>query len=103
DGDWLDRAAIERDGSIRRLLAEIGRTYAPFLLANAAALEARAAEVVCTIDGRRWSQKPFSYQGKCPRWFREAAAAPSAPDRRWVGGLLAGSGCEALFTEGSTR
>jgi len=79
------------------LLAEAGRTYAPFLLANAAALEAGADEVVCTLDGLEYRQAPFGYQGKCLRWLREAHAALDGPTRAVVDGLLEGTGCEVLF------
>jgi glutathione S-transferase len=94
DGDWTPRAAIP--ATLRALLAEVGRVYAPFLLANAAALARGAEQVECTIDGRPWTQRPFPYQGKCLAWLREAYAALAAADRRAVDALLAGSGCEAL-------
>jgi glutathione S-transferase len=95
EGAWADRDAVAT--GLRALLAEVGRTYGPFLVANAAALAAGAAEVVCEIDGTRWVQKPFPYQGKCLRWLREAHAALAPADRRWVDGALAGSGCERLL------
>ena len=83
--------------SLHGLLAEIGRVYAPFLLGNAAALESGAEQVDCEIDGARWVQKPFPYQGKCLQWLREGHAALSADDRACVDATLAGTGCEALF------
>jgi glutathione S-transferase len=95
DGDWLARDAVPE--TLRALLAEAGRVYAPFLLGNAAALEAGNAQVECEIDGRKWVQKPFPYQGKCLGWLREQYAALAGPDRKDVDALLAGSGCEALF------
>ena len=67
--------------TLRALLAEVGRVYAPFLLANAAALERGAEQVECAIDGRPWVQRPFPYQGKCLRWLREGYAALAAGDR----------------------
>jgi hypothetical protein len=82
---------------VRALLAEVGRVYVPFLLANAAALDRGAEQVECTIDGRPWVQRPFPYQGKCLGWLREDRAALSEDDRRWVDATLAGTGCEALF------
>jgi glutathione S-transferase len=90
---WATRDAVD----LSPLLAEIGRTYAPFLLANADALAAGAPEVNCEIDGTRWVQRSFPYQGKCLRWLREAHAALAADDRRWVDDSMAGSGCERLF------
>ncbi len=94
-GDWTPRDAVP--DTLRDLLGEVGRVYAPFLLANAEALERGAESVECAIDGRPWVQRPFPYQGKCLRWLREARAALAADDRRAVDALLAGTGCERLF------
>jgi glutathione S-transferase len=99
DEDWTPRDAVPE--TFRALLGEIGRTHAPFLLANAAALEAGSSRVETHIDGRKWQQKPFPYQGKCLRWLREARAALAPGDRSFVDGLLAGTGCEALFGDGA--
>ena len=60
---------------------------------------AARAQVECEIDGRKWVQKPFSYQGKCLRWLREQYAALGSGDRSAVDALLAGTGCEVLFTD----
>ena len=95
DDDWLASDALP--ATLRALLAEAGRTWAPFLLANARALESGAEQVRCEIDGRRWVQKPFPYQGKCLRWQREAYAGLAPAARERVDTALAGSGCEALF------
>ncbi len=94
DEDWLDREAAAT--ALRPLLAEIGRVYVPFLLANADALARRAEQVTCTIDGRPWTQRPFPYQGKCLVALRHAFAALAADDRRVAAALLAGTGCEPL-------
>lgn len=91
---------VPRDGlrdAVGELLAEAGRVYAPFLLANAAALAAGADEVRASIDGQPWVQRPFPYQGKCLTWLREAYAALGTSDRADADALLAGTGCEALF------
>jgi glutathione S-transferase len=95
EGDWL--AAGELPATLRALLAEVGRVYAPFLLANARALEQKAARVECTIDGKPWVQQPFPYQGKCLRALREGYAELGGPERARVDAALAGTGCEALF------
>jgi hypothetical protein len=97
DADWTPRDAVPE--TLRALLAEVGRVYAPFLLANAAALERGDAQVECEIDGRKWVQKPFPYQAKCLRWLREQYAALGSGDRSAVSALLAGTGCEALFSD----
>lgn len=93
---WL---AIDNLGPpVQMLLAEIGRTYTPFMLANAAALAAGADEVVCDIGGREYRQGAFKYQRKCLGWLRDDYAALSEADRSRVNSLLAGTGCEALFS-----
>lgn len=93
--EWSPRATLAT--TLRPLLSEIGRVYAPFLLANAAALAAGAAAVACTIDGAPYTQTPFPYQAKCLRWLREHHAALAPVDRAFVDTTLAGTGCTALF------
>jgi glutathione S-transferase len=95
DGDWMKRDAIPK--TIRGLLAEVGRVYAPALIANAKALAAGAETVETEIDGKRWTQQPFPYQGKCLQWLREKREALSTADRKAVDDVLAGTGVEALF------
>jgi hypothetical protein len=93
---WVTRDAIHP--TTLALLPEIGLTYAPFLLANEAAMEAGAETFSCVIDGHPYSQGTFVYQRKCLKWIREEYAKLSANDRRDVDALLAGTGCEILFT-----
>ena len=94
--DWGTRAsAVART---RPLLGEIGRVYAPFLLANADALARGADRVAGTIDGAAWTQAPFPYQAKCLRWLRERHAALAPAERAAVDAALGGTGCDALFT-----
>ena len=95
DSDWLPREAIR--AQLGDLLGEIGRVYAPFLRANAAALAHGGDEVRLTIDGAPWVQQPFPYQGRCLQWMRERYAALSAADRAVTDGILSGTGCEVLF------
>ena len=97
DGDWTSRDAIP--DTLGALLAEVGRVYPPFLLANAAALASGAARVEAEIAGRPWVQKPFPYQGKCLRWLRESRASLSGGGLADVDSVLAGTGCEALFAD----
>ncbi|MBW2416550.1 MAG: glutathione S-transferase family protein [Deltaproteobacteria bacterium] len=98
DSQWITRDTVP--DTLRALLAEVGRVYAPFLLANAAALESGAESVETEIDGRPWVQKPFPYQGKCLAELRRAYGALADADRACVDGLLEGSGCEAMFGSG---
>jgi glutathione S-transferase len=102
--DWLDDLSwlpVEGDDGWDfavpvALLHEIGRTYAPFMVANAAALAAGADTVVCEIDGQEYRQGAFAYQGKCLAWLCEQYDALSQADRDAVDALLAGTGCEQL-------
>jgi glutathione S-transferase len=95
DDDWVGRDVLPR--GVSELLHEIGRTYAPFLLANADALESGAERVETEIDGAAYTQKPFPYQGKCLRWLREAYEGLSEDDRKGVDAAVVGTGCEPLF------
>ena len=92
---WFDRD--ELPDTLRGLLEEVGRVYAPALLANAAAVNQGEDEVRTEIDGRLWTQKPFPYQAKCLQWLRSERARLDGEDRACVDELLAGTGCEALF------
>jgi len=92
---WTPREAIgERLGP---LLGEVGRVYAPFLLANAHALHAGATQVETEIDGCRWVQPPFPYQAKCLDALRSERAALGSQDRGVLDRLLRGTGIESLF------
>ena len=83
--------------SLNGLLIEIGRVYAPTLLANAVALENGDKSWETEIDGSVWSQQSFPYQGKCLTWIRDEYFALSDADRSRIDALLEGTGCEVLF------
>jgi hypothetical protein len=95
EDDWIDLE--EPPETFRALLAEMGRVYAPFMLANADAVARGAEQVICEIDGQPWRQAPFVYQAKCLRWLREAYSALTPADQGRVDAVLAGTGCAALF------
>jgi glutathione S-transferase len=95
DSDWLTAQTLP--DTLRALLVEVGRVYAPVMLANARAVEGGHERVEATIDGRPWVQKPFPYQAKCLRWTRQARAALTDEARARVDHILDGTGCEALF------
>ncbi|MCG8592733.1 MAG: glutathione S-transferase [Proteobacteria bacterium] len=94
-GAWLAPDTVP--DTLRALLAELGRGYAPVMLANAEALARGAEQVETRVDGAPWVQRPFPYQAKCLRWLREAHTALEPADRARVDALLAGTGCERLF------
>lgn len=95
DGHWIGRH--DAGTTLRPLLTEIGRVYAPFLAANAAALDRGATTVEGTIDGRPWTQQTFPYQRKCLQWLRDAWEGLIASDRAAAREIIRGTGCEALF------
>lgn len=95
EADWFDPTAIP--DTLKALLAEVGRVYAPLLIANAQAVQAGAEQVETEIDGQPWVQQPFAYQAKCLKWLRDEFAALDAPARAQVNAALAGTGCEVLF------
>jgi len=101
DSDWLDLSAPP--ATLKALLGEIGRVYAPFLLGNADAVERGAERVECEVDGQPWVQEPFVYQAKCLRRLKETYAALEPAARASVDQILEGTGCEALFTDVGTR
>lgn len=92
---WNDRDSLAP--TVHDLLCEIGRTYAPFMVANGRALDAGEEWVVCEIDGVEYRQGSFPYQGKCLVWLREQYEALSAADRVVVDDLLEGTGCPQLL------
>jgi glutathione S-transferase len=95
DAGWTARNSLPP--TLHAFFAEIGRVYAPFLVANARALKAGAQRVECEIDGQPWVQQPFPYQAKCLGWLREGWAALGASDRAFVDSYLDGTGAQAIF------
>ncbi|MEL7041636.1 MAG: glutathione S-transferase family protein [Pseudomonadota bacterium] len=95
EADWF--SPEEAQEALAPLLAEIGRTYVPAMLANAAAIGAGAETFETEIDGRHWTQPVFRYQAKCLQWLRDDHAALSDHHRAAVGAILAGTGCERLY------
>lgn len=95
DGQWLEPGALW--AHLGELLAEIGRVYVPFLLANAQAAAAGQSDFETIIDGKRWTQPVFPYQAKCLLTLRAARDALSEDARQALDALLAGTGCEEMF------
>ncbi|MGE0422707.1 MAG: glutathione S-transferase family protein [Reyranellaceae bacterium] len=78
EGEWLDGKA-ELPETLVALLKHCGETYLPFLAANMRALRDQAATFELDILGRRYSQAPFRYQGKCyDALCKKLAALPRA-------------------------
>jgi glutathione S-transferase len=95
DADWISAADMRT--ALAPLLREIGRVYAPFLIANARAVQAGAKNFETEIDGRPWTQPTFPYQAKCLMWIREEFSALAPADQAAVRACLAGTGCDVLI------
>lgn len=87
----------EQPDTLKGLLSEIGRVYAPAQLANAAAVESGADNWQCEIDGAPWTQPTFAYQAKCLKWTRDEYAALTDTNRARVDDYLKGTGIEAML------
>ncbi len=95
EGPWLAPDALA--DRLGELLTEVGRVYAPFLLANARAAMAGQAQFETPIDGRLWSQAVFPYQVKCLQTLRQARAELPEHARKALDAVLQGTGCEVLW------
>lgn len=85
EGEWDDAPSA----AARELVRIAGETYAPFLAANTAALEAGADSLSITAMGHDYTQPPFKYQAKCLADLRARYAELDAPAReraaQWLG------------------
>ena len=59
--DWIDMDHPPE--TLKALLSEVGRLYAPYLIANAKAVMAKADKMETVLDGQPWEQTPFTYLG----------------------------------------
>lgn len=92
EGEWIDgRAPLPE--TLLALLKHCGETYLPFLAANMKALHDEAAEFELDILGRRYSQAPFRYQGKCYDALRKKLAALPADVRLRLDPVLEQTRC----------
>ena len=96
EADWT--RLEDQPPSLRGLLEEIGRVYAPAQLANARAVAAGDKSWESEIDGAPWTQQTFPYQAKCLKWTNERYRALSDEDRGRVDALLNGTGVEAMLS-----
>jgi len=92
---WLSASDIQ--SHLGELLNEVGRVYAPFLMANAKAVANGQADFETTIDGKKWSQPVFPYQAKCLETLRQAHAKLTSDVKQKLNDILSGTGCEILF------
>lgn len=95
ESDWTTADDVTQ--SCRPILIEIGRVYAPALLANARAAATGQDFFETKIDGRAWQQPTFSYQSKCLSCIQQAYSALNDRERAIVDVALSGTGCELLL------
>tara|TARA_B100000686_G_scaffold28496_1_gene28581 strand:+ start:5860 stop:6885 length:1026 start_codon:yes stop_codon:yes gene_type:complete len=93
--DWMKKEDIP--DSLTSILKEVGRTYAPFLIANAEAVSEGKKEWEAEIDGKLWKQMPFVYQARCLAWIRKEFEKLEQDQKAKVLQLIEGSGCEVLM------
>ena len=92
EGDW-DEGGADWSPAVVDLIRIAGAEYLPFLVANATALAAGAAEVRVEIAERDWVQAPFGYQAKCLAALRDRFAALDESARSRLAPLLGDTGC----------
>ena len=78
---------------VGKLLEQVGTVYAPFLLANTAAMEADEETFRIEAMGKPYSQGTFKYQIKCLRELRHRYGKLEADARAKVDPLLEENGC----------
>ena len=98
DEDWI--GLEDQPESLRGLMEEMGRVYAPAQLANARAVASGDITWEGEIDGAPWTQQTFPYQAKCLKWTNEQYRALSDDDRGRVDALLKGTGVETMLSLG---
>ncbi|MEO0440909.1 MAG: glutathione S-transferase family protein [Pseudomonadota bacterium] len=98
EGEW-DSADQPLAPVISAFLHQIGKVYAPFLLANAAALAAGEDRFAMEVDGLPYSQGTFKYQAKCLSELRKRYAGLDAAARQSVDPVLEEHGCLAFLQD----
>lgn len=92
EGEWDEPQSALRP-VVTRILAEIGRVYSPFLLANAAAFEAGEETFRIEVDDLPYEQGTFKYQLKCLADLRTRYAALSSATRERINPVLSKANC----------
>lgn len=92
EGEW-DEADAPLKPVVKSLLAEVGRVYVPFLLANAAAAETGDKTFRIEVDGMPYEQGTFKYQLKCLADLRSRYAALSDETRGRIDPVLSAANC----------
>ena len=83
--------------TLKNLLCEFGRMYAPALIENAKAVEKNMDTWEISIDGSIWSQKTFNYQAKCLNWIKNEFNQLNDKDKDRVKIFLDETGCGSIL------
>lgn len=75
--------------AVEEALRQIGAIYAPFLLANAKALDAGDDGYTIEVEGHAYSQAPFKFQARCLADLRARYAALDEASKAWLDPILA--------------
>lgn len=92
EGEWI-AAKSEPKPIVEALLAEAGRVYVPFLLANAAAAQAGEETFKFEVDGLPYAQGTFKYQLKCLNDLRNRYSNLDTVAKANVDPVLEAAGC----------
>lgn len=82
---------------VEQLLAEVGRVYVPFLLANEEAASAGRETFRFEVDGMSYEQGTFKYQLKCLADLRARYAALDGEVRERIDPVLERAGCREFL------
>ncbi|NBU84695.1 MAG: glutathione S-transferase [Sphingomonadaceae bacterium] len=99
DGAW-DVGDAPLSPIITAWLKQVGEVYMPFLLANAAAIEAGQETFQITAMGLPYTQGVFKYQVKCLADLRARYAALGGDAKAKLDPLLMETGCLAALNVG---
>jgi len=91
EGEWHEADFVRPE--VKALLSYMGRTYLPFMHANAEARGAGRDEVTLEVDGKPWEQGVFKYQVKCYDRLRKMLPNVTGEAARRLETLLDETGC----------
>ena len=94
DEDWISDEIPE---SLSNIFKEIGKVYAPALLANKEAALKDEKTWKTTIDDSEWTQQTFPYQVKCLNWINEEFEKLDNDAKDRVNSFLKKNNCEKLL------
>ena len=94
DEDWISDEIPE---SLSNIFKEIGKVYAPALLANKEAALKDEKTWKATIDDSEWTQQTFPYQVKCLNWINDEFQKLDGDEKTKTLHFLEKTGCKELI------